>query len=70
MNKNIGKPDAILRVVLGFGLIFAPLMNVPAIWSSSAFAYGSMVIGAVLVATAVFRFCPLYRILGLSSCKV
>jgi len=45
-------------------------MNVSAIWSSASFAYGSMAIDMILIATAVVRFCPLYRFLGISSYKV
>lgn len=70
MQENVGKTDLVVRVVFGICLIFAPLLNVPAIWSNSAFAYGSMAIGIILIATAAFRFCPLYRLLGISSCKV
>lgn len=70
MTRNIGKVDLVIRVLLGLCLIFAPLMNIPALWSSAAAAYGSIAIGAVLMATAALGFCPLYRILGISSCKV
>lgn len=70
MTANLGNTDRVLRVILGLVLIFAPLLNMPAIWSSAAFSYGSMIIGLVLVATALFRFCPLYRILGVSTCRL
>ena len=70
MTANLGNTDHVLRVILGLVLIFAPLLNMPAIWSSAAFSYGSMIIGLVLVATALFRFCPLYRILGVSTCRL
>ncbi len=70
MTANVGNADRLIRAVLGLILIFAPLLNIPAIWSSAVLAYGSIAVGLVLVATALFRFCPLYRILGLSSCKL
>lgn len=70
MNANLGNPDRLIRALLGLALIVLPLINVPKIWSSGAFAYGSMAVGLVLVLTALFRFCPLYRILGLSTCKL
>ena len=69
MNVNVGKADRVFRAILGLVLIFTPLLNMPAIWSNAALAYGTMVIGLVLVATALFRFCPLYRIIGFSTCK-
>ena len=70
MSANVGNMDRILRAILGLVLFTAPLLNMPAIWSSAGLAYGSMAVGLVLVATAFFRFCPLYRIVGLSTCKI
>ncbi len=70
MTANVGNMDRILRAILGIILFIAPLLNIPAIWSSAYLAYGSMAVGLILVATAFFRFCPLYRILGLSTCKI
>ncbi|MFK7837427.1 MAG: DUF2892 domain-containing protein [Sulfitobacter sp.] len=70
MSANLGSVDRLLRAILGIVLLIAPLLNMPAIWSNAALSYGSMAVGLVLVLTAVFRFCPLYRILGLSTCKV
>jgi hypothetical protein len=69
MSVNVGDIDRILRALLGLILILAPLLNMPAMWSSAVLAYGSMAVGLVLLVTAVLRFCPLYRILGLSTCK-
>ncbi|WP_298864344.1 DUF2892 domain-containing protein [uncultured Sulfitobacter sp.] len=70
MSNNVGNIDRIVRGLLGLLLIIAPLLNIPAIWSSAALAYGSMAAGLVLVVTAVLRFCPLYRMLGVSTCKL
>ena len=69
MIPNLGRTDRIIRFALGLALVFAPLANLPPIWSSAAIAYGVMAIGAVLMATSFFRFCPLYRIVGASTCK-
>lgn len=70
MSANVGNMDRVLRGFLGLILIIAPLLNIPTIWSSAPLAYGSMAIGLVLVITAVLRFCPLYRIIGVSTCKL
>jgi hypothetical protein len=70
MNANLGNTDRLIRAIIGITLFFLPLMNVPAIWSSAAFAYASMGVGVVLVATALFRFFPLYRIVGISTCRL
>ncbi|WP_299692170.1 DUF2892 domain-containing protein [uncultured Tateyamaria sp.] len=70
MSANLGNPDRLIRVVIGLALFFLPLMNMPAIWSSATLAFGSMAVGVILVLTALFRFCPLYRIAGISTCKL
>jgi hypothetical protein len=70
MTANLGNADRILRAILGLALIAAPLLNIPAIWSSAALSYGSIAVGLVLFATALFQFCPLYRIVGMSTCKL
>lgn len=70
MTFNVGSTDRVLRGLLGLMLIIAPLLNMPAIWSSAPLAYGSMAIGLVLMITAALRFCPLYRIVGISTCKL
>ncbi len=70
MTANIGKVDLTVRFLLGVCLFVLPLLNIPAIWSSSVLAYGSMAVGVVLMATAAMRFCPLYRLLGISTCKI
>lgn len=70
MTSNVGTIDRAARLILGLVLIIAPLINLFGIWSSDAWGYSAMAVGAVLVATAFMRFCPMYRIFGLSSCKV
>ena len=70
MIANLGSIDRLFRAILGIVLLISPLLNMPAIWSSAAFAYGSMAVGLILVLTAFFRFCPLYWIIGISTCKV
>ncbi|WP_341235216.1 DUF2892 domain-containing protein [uncultured Sulfitobacter sp.] len=70
MNANLGNLDRVIRIILGLALIVAPLLNIPAVWSSTVLSYGSMAVGLVLVVTGLFRFCPLYRIFGISTCKL
>lgn len=70
MKPNIGSMDRLLRGIFGLFLFFAPLLNLPPIWSSSILAYGSMAVGVILAATALIRFCPMYRIIGISTCKI
>lgn len=70
MTANVGSIDRILRGLLGLVLIVGPLLNIPAAWSSATVAFASMAVGLVLLGTALFRFCPLYRLVGLSTCKI
>ena len=69
MTENLGNMARLIRAVVGLVLLFAPLLNIPAIWSGGIFAYLSMAVGVILVATALLRFCPIYRVLGISTCK-
>ncbi len=69
MTLNVGTADRIFRAILGVILIVAPLMNIPSIWSSALLFYGSIVVGLVLVGTAAFGLCPIYRVLGISTNK-
>ncbi|GGX66010.1 hypothetical protein GCM10007385_39010 [Tateyamaria omphalii] len=69
MTTNLGPADRVLRALVGLLLFMAPLANMPSIWASSAAAYAAMGVGLVLIATSFFRFCPVYRVFGISTCK-
>ncbi|MBE0549423.1 MAG: DUF2892 domain-containing protein [Rubrivivax sp.] len=59
MKTNVGGIDRILRIVLGLVLIALTLTGTIGVWGW---------IGVVPLATAAFGFCPLYTVLGFSSC--
>lgn len=59
MNANVGTIDRALRVVVGLGLL-----SLAFIGPRTPFGY----IGLVPLLTAGVGFCPLYRIIGLSTC--
>jgi hypothetical protein len=59
MKPNVGTIDRILRIALGLALIAASLLGYIGAWGW---------IGLLPLATAVFRFCPAYWPMGLSSC--
>ncbi|MFK5998578.1 MAG: DUF2892 domain-containing protein [Rhodobacterales bacterium] len=67
---NVGKFDRVLRIIIGLVLIIAPFATNISLFSSAAMTYGAVIVGVVLLATAIFRFCPLYRILGIRTCKM
>jgi len=60
MNANVGGVDKILRIVAGLMLIGLGVAGIGAPWTF---------IGVVPLATGLFGWCPLYPILGVSSCK-
>lgn len=57
---NVGGIDRVLRAVVGLGLI------------AFGVVYGNYwwILGLVLVGTAIFRFCGLYKLLGISTCPM
>jgi len=69
MNANVGSADRIARLILGVVLILAPFLTKLALWQNATVHWGVVVIGVVFIATALFRFCPLYRLIGASTCK-
>ncbi len=69
MIANVGTVDRLIRLVLGLALVLAPSLSGGALWNATIPLYGAYVVGIVLMATAVFRFCPLYRLLGWRTCK-
>lgn len=61
MKVNVGNVDRVIRVLLGVALL-----------SLFFLAEGNLkwlgLIGLVPIATALMRFCPLYTVLGISTC--
>lgn len=61
MKSNVGGIDRILRVVVGLVLIALAATGTVGVWGW---------IGVVPLATAAIGFCPLYTMLGLSTCPL
>jgi hypothetical protein len=61
MKTNVGGIDRILRAVIGLGLIALTLAGTIGVWGW---------IGVVPLLTAALGFCPLYTMLGFSSCPM
>ena len=64
LKKNVGGIDRILRIVVGLALIAGFFLNADASWR---WLY---LIGIVPLATGLLSTCPLYSILGLSTCPM
>ena len=61
MKKNVGGIDKALRILVGAGLLGATLAGVFPVWGY---------IGIVPLATGLLGWCPLYPLLGRSSCPL
>ncbi|MCC5854075.1 MAG: DUF2892 domain-containing protein [Idiomarina sp.] len=57
---NVGTTDRIIRIVVGVALV---------VWSITAANFW-WILGAALIATGVFRFCGLYKVIGVNTCKI
>ncbi|SCW35954.1 MULTISPECIES: DUF2892 domain-containing protein [unclassified Pseudomonas] len=60
MKANIGTIDRGARIAVGLVLIILALTGSIGAWGW---------IGLVPLATGIFRFCPLYSLLGIKTCK-
>jgi len=69
MSANVGSIDRILRGIVGVILIMLPFVTGFGA-GSALLTWGAVIVGAVLALTAVFRFCPLYRIIGVNTCQM
>jgi Protein of unknown function (DUF2892) len=60
MKANVGNTDKVIRILLGVVIMAA------------GYFYSSWLglIGIIPVLTAFMSFCPLYSIIGVSTCKI
>lgn len=70
MQANVGSIDRIARTIAGLVLIAAAFIPTLPLAASPLSQWGAVIVGVVLIVTALVRFCPLYTIFGLSTCKV
>lgn len=61
LKVNVGGIDRILRVVVGLALVTATALGFLNVWGW---------LGMIPLLTGLFRFCPVYTILGIKTCKV
>jgi len=62
--KNVGSTDKIIRLIAGAGLALWALLGAGL---GTTMGIVALVIGVVLLATGLINFCPLFKILGISS---
>ena len=61
LKNNVGNVDRLLRVALGIVLLALVFMGPKTLWG---------LIGIVPLVTGLIGSCPVYRLLGLSTCPV
>ncbi len=65
MRANVGGVDRMIRLLAGAGLLaWGILGDLASPWN-----YVADGVGAVMMLTALIRFCPLYPILGINTCS-
>lgn len=62
MTKNVGSIDRIVRIVVGLGLLWYAIFAAPTGYNWIGW------IGVVPIITALIGNCPLYSILGVTTC--
>ncbi|MFN3784957.1 MAG: DUF2892 domain-containing protein [Spirosomataceae bacterium] len=65
MDKNVGKVDKLVRIIGALtlvGLYFSGLI-------SGVLSYIGLIAAGIMILTGLVNFCPLYRVLGINTCK-
>ena len=65
LTKNVGSVDQVIRIIAGIALIALAFIKLGGIASTGGIV--AAIVGVVLILTAIINFCPLYRILGMST---
>lgn len=68
MTVNVGTLDRIARAILGLVLLYLAFASGAAIFAGGALKWIAALVGVVMLGTAAMRSCPLYTMLGLSTC--
>jgi hypothetical protein len=66
MSTNESGLDRIIRVVIAI----AAVAGAAAVGFGTVGAWLLLVVAGIMLVTAVTGFCPLYRVFGVSTCKV
>ncbi len=59
MTMNVGGADRILRIIVGLALLSLVFVGPQTMWG---------LVGLVPLLTGIFRFCPAYSLIGVSTC--
>lgn len=65
MKKNVGILDRVIRVAISGGLLYLGLV----VYGSSTLGIGLAIVSIIPLVTGLLGSCPLYSLLGISTCK-
>ena len=65
MKKNVGIGDKVFRILIAIGIIATFVFG----YLLGMLAYVLLIFAALFVLTGLIGFCPLYSLLGISTCK-
>ena len=66
MIKNMGSADKLIRIIIAGAIGVLYYLE----YITGTLALVLMAVAIILLITSLINFCPLYKILGTSSCKV
>lgn len=66
MKPNMSSADRIIRVILFATTLILFLTGI----LTGTLGYVLLAVASVLLLTSAINFCPLYRLVGISTCKV
>lgn len=64
MTRNVGRTDTLVRL----GIALAALAGAYVAGLGSVAGFLLLVVAAIAAVTAGIRFCPVYRVLGVTTC--
>ena len=66
MTKNMGNADKFIRVLIAAVIGILYYLDI----ITGTLAYILMAVAIALLITSLVNYCPLYRLIGLSTCKI
>lgn len=67
MARNVGTMDRAGRALIGIlALAGAFLLG----WFSGWMVWAAAAVGVIMLGTAAIGFCPLYRLVGINTCRI
>ena len=68
MEKNVGTFDMLIRLVIAIALGYIGFFDNPIVSSGTTSQTIIKIVAFLPLLTGLLRFCPLYKLIGLSTC--